>query len=54
VDLASYVGQSIRIKFLMQQNGFGALTGIFVVDVQFNVAVRARCSVRILFIKAGL
>jgi hypothetical protein len=39
VDLASYVDQSIRIKFLVHQNGFGALTGMFVDDVQL-IAVR--------------
>jgi hypothetical protein len=33
VDLASYVGQRIRVKFLVHQDGFGALTGMFVDDV---------------------
>ena len=37
MDLASYVGQSIRIKFLVHQNGFGALTGMFVDDVQLTL-----------------
>src|SRR5262249_48067450 len=37
VDLASYVGQSIRIKFLVHQDGFGALTGMFVDDVQLTL-----------------
>ena len=34
VDLTAYVGQSIRVKFLVHEDGFGALTGMFVDDVQ--------------------
>jgi N-acetylneuraminic acid mutarotase len=34
VDLTSYVGQTIRVKFLVHQDGSGALTGMFVDDVQ--------------------
>ena len=37
VDLTSYVGQTIRVKFLVHQDGFGALTGMFVDDVQLTL-----------------
>jgi hypothetical protein len=37
VDLPSYIGQTIRIKFLVHQDGFGALTGMFVDDVQLTL-----------------
>jgi hypothetical protein len=33
VDLAPYVGQTIRVKFLAHQDGFGDLTSMFVDDV---------------------
>jgi hypothetical protein len=31
------VGQTIRVKFLVNQDGFGALTGMFVDDVQLTL-----------------
>ena len=31
--LTAYVGQTIRVKFLVHQDGFGAATGMFVDDV---------------------
>ena len=37
VDLSSYVGQTIRVKFLVHQDGFGALTGMFVDDVRLTL-----------------
>jgi N-acetylneuraminic acid mutarotase len=37
VDLAPYEGQTIRVKFLVHQDGFGALTGMFVDDVQLTL-----------------
>src|SRR6478735_5229111 len=37
MDLTSYVGQTIRVKFLVHQGGFGALTGMFVDDVQLTL-----------------
>ena len=37
VDLTSYVGQTIRVRFLVHQDGSGALTGIFVDDVQLTL-----------------
>jgi hypothetical protein len=37
VDLASYVGQRIRVKLLVHQDGFGALTGMLVDDVQLTL-----------------
>jgi hypothetical protein len=37
VDLTSYIGQTIRVRFLVHQDGFGALTGIFVDDVQLTL-----------------
>jgi hypothetical protein len=37
VDLTSYVGQMIRVKFLVHQDGSGALTGMFVDDVQLTL-----------------
>jgi hypothetical protein len=37
VDLNSYVGQTIRVKFLVHQDGSGALTGMFVDDVQLTL-----------------
>ena len=33
VDLSPWVGQTIRVKFLVHQDGFGDLTGMFVDDV---------------------
>jgi hypothetical protein len=33
----SYVGQTIRVKFLVDQDGFGALTGRFVDNVQLTL-----------------
>ena len=40
VDLTSYVGRTIRVKFLVHQDGFGALSGMFLDDVAVNLAVR--------------
>jgi hypothetical protein len=37
VDLTAFVGQTIRVKFLVHQDGFGALTGMFVDDVQLTL-----------------
>jgi hypothetical protein len=37
VDLTSYAGQTIRVKFLVHEDGFGALTGMFVDDVQLTL-----------------
>ena len=37
VDLTSCVGQTIRVKFVVHQDGFGALTGMFVDDVQLTL-----------------
>jgi N-acetylneuraminic acid mutarotase len=37
VDLSAYVGQTIRVKFLVHQDGSGALTGMFVDDVQLTL-----------------
>ena len=37
VDLSSYVGQTIRVKFLVHQDGSGVLTGMFVDDVQLSL-----------------
>src|SRR6476619_8414050 len=37
VDLTSYVGQTIRVKFLVHQDGSGLLTGMFVDDVQLTL-----------------
>jgi hypothetical protein len=37
VDLASYVGQRILVNFLVHQDEFGALTGMFVDDVQLTL-----------------
>jgi hypothetical protein len=37
VDLTPYVGQTIRVKFLVHQDGSGALTGMFVDDVQLTL-----------------
>ena len=37
VDLASYVGQIIHVKFLVHQDGSGAFTGMFVDDVQLTL-----------------
>ena len=41
VDLTSYGGQNISVKFLVHQDGFGALTGMFVDDVQLTLPCRA-------------
>jgi hypothetical protein len=37
VDLTSYVGQTVRVKFLVHQDGSGALTGMFVDDAQLTL-----------------
>ena len=37
VDLSPWVGQTIRVKFLVHQDGFGDLTGMFVDDVQVTL-----------------
>jgi len=37
VALTSYVGQTIRVKFLVHQDGSGLLTGMFVDDVQLTL-----------------
>jgi len=37
VDLTPYVGQTIRVKFLVHQDGAGDLTSMFVDDVQLTV-----------------
>ena len=31
------MGQTIRVKFLVHQDGFGVLTGMFVDDVQLTL-----------------
>ncbi len=36
VDLAPYAGQTVRIKFLVHQDGFGDRTGMYVDDVQLS------------------
>ena len=38
VDLTPYAGQTIRVKFLVHQDGSGALTGMFVDDVQLTLS----------------
>jgi hypothetical protein len=37
VDMTPYAGQTVRIKFLVHQDGFGDLTGMYVDDVQLTV-----------------
>ena len=37
VDLSPWVGQTIRVKFLVHQDGFGDLTGMFVDEVQVTL-----------------
>lgn len=37
VDMAPYAGQTVRIKFLVHQDGFGDITDMFVDDVQLSV-----------------
>jgi hypothetical protein len=37
VSLAPYAGQTIRVKFLVHEDGFGNLTGMYVDDVQVTV-----------------
>jgi hypothetical protein len=34
VDMTPYAGQTVRIEFLVHEDGFGDLTGMFVDDVQ--------------------
>jgi bacillopeptidase F (M6 metalloprotease family) len=33
VDMTPYAGQTVRLKFLVHQDGFGDLTGMYVDDV---------------------
>jgi hypothetical protein len=37
VDMTPYAGQTVRIKFLVHEDGFGDLTGMYVDDVQLTV-----------------
>ena len=37
VDMTPYAGQTVRIKFLVHQDGFGDITEMFVDDVQLSV-----------------
>lgn len=37
VDMTPYAGQTVRLKFLVHQDGFGDLTGMYVDDVQLTV-----------------
>ncbi len=37
VDMTPYVGQTVRLKFLVHQDGFGDLTGMWVDDVELLV-----------------
>jgi len=38
-DMAPYAGQTVRVKFLVHQDGFGDDTGMYVDDVSVNGAV---------------
>ncbi len=37
VDMSSYAGQTVRVEFLVHEDGFGDLTGMYVDDVQLLV-----------------
>jgi hypothetical protein len=37
VNMAPYAGQTVRIKFLVHEDGFGDLTGMYVDDVALYV-----------------
>jgi hypothetical protein len=41
VDMTPYAGQAVRVEFLVHEDGFGDVTGMYVDDVQLTVPCRS-------------